>query len=188
MKYGYARVSTEDQSIDMQVNALNKYGCDKIIREKLGAMKDRPKLEALLNAASKGDEIVIFKLDRLGRSLKHLLSIIEDLQNKGIELISLNDNINTTTSQGKLMFQIIGAFAEFERNLISERTKAGLEAVRAKGTKLGRPYGLSLKAMNNAELVQKWHKSKPVNEVCKRLGISRRSYYKYLSVDLSKHV
>lgn len=186
MKYGYARVSTEDQRLDMQLNALKEKGCVKIFKEKRGALKDRPRLDKLLNTVVKGDEIIIFKLDRLGRSLKHLIDIIETLKDKEVNLISIHDSFDTTSTQGKLMFQIIGAFAEFERNLISERTKSGLQAVRDKGGRLGRPLGLTQQARNDTELVKLWHKKKPVSEICRLLKICKSSYYKYLKYDLNE--
>jgi DNA invertase Pin-like site-specific DNA recombinase len=178
MKYGYARVSTEDQSLNAQIDQLN--GCDKIFKEKLGAMKDRPELEKLLSIVKPGDIVTVVKLDRLGRSLKHLINIVELLHSKGVDLISINDSINTTTSQGRLMFNILGSFAEFERELISERTKAGLKAVRSRGQILGRPFGQSETVKNKIVICKELQDKYSIVEICKIVGISRDTYYRYI--------
>jgi DNA invertase Pin-like site-specific DNA recombinase len=178
MKYGYARVSTEDQSLYAQIDQL--IGCDKVFKEKLGAMKDRPELEKLLNTVKSGDVVTVVKLDRLGRSLKHLINIVELLHSKGVDLISINDSINTTTSQGRLMFNILGSFAEFERELISERTKAGLKAVRSRGTILGRPFGQSERVHNQIILCKELKDKYSIVNICKMLNISRDTYYRYV--------
>jgi DNA invertase Pin-like site-specific DNA recombinase len=178
MKYGYARVSTEDQSLNAQIDQL--HGCNRIFKEKIGAMKDRPELEKLLNTVKDGDIVMIVKLDRLGRSLKHLISIVELLHSKGVDLISINDGINTTTSQGRLMFNILGSFAEFERELISERTKSGLKAVRARGQILGRPFGQSERVSNKMIICKELQGKYSIVEICKMLSISRDTYYRYM--------
>ncbi|MGE7662655.1 recombinase family protein [Peribacillus sp. NPDC097197] len=140
MKIGYARVSTLDQSLDLQLDALEKAGCEKIYQEKMSGMKDnRPQLKELLDYAREGDILVVYKLDRLGRSTKKLIEWSEELQENGIELVSIRDSIDTTTAVGKAMFKMLAVLAEMERDLISERTKAGLESARARGRKGGRP-------------------------------------------------
>ena len=131
---GYARVSTKDQNLDMQIDALKNYGCEKIHQETIsGGNSKRPILEALLKDIRSGDILVIWKLDRLGRNLKNLITIVNDLNDRKIGLISLNDPIDTTTAQGKLTFNIFASLAEFERDIIKERTKAGLDAARSRG-------------------------------------------------------
>jgi DNA invertase Pin-like site-specific DNA recombinase len=134
MKVGYARVSTKDQTLDLQLDALKKAGCSKIYTETVsGARADRPELAKLMDALRTGDVLVIWKLDRLGRSLKNLIDIVNDLLQRKVGLKSLGDPIDTTTSQGRLTFNIFASLAEFERDLIRERTNAGLTAARARG-------------------------------------------------------
>lgn len=140
MNIGYARVSTGEQNLDLQVDALKEADCQTILQEKMsGAIADRPKLEEALNFMRDGDTLVVWRLDRLGRSLKHLIEIINHLHDRGLYFKSLQENIDTVSSSGKLIFHIFGALAEFERNIISERTKAGLKAARARGRYGGRP-------------------------------------------------
>lgn len=140
MKIGYARVSTNDQSLDLQLDALENAGCEKIFQEKLSGMKDdRPQLKELFEYAREGDILVVYKLDRLGRSTKKLIEWSEELAERGVELVSIRDNIDTTTAVGKAMFKMLAVLAEMERDLISERTRAGLESARARGRKGGRP-------------------------------------------------
>lgn len=140
MKIGYARVSTVDQSLDLQLDCLEKAGCEKIYQEKISGMKDdRPQLKELLQFARQGDVLVVYKLDRLGRSTKKLIEMSEELQDRGIELVSVRDSIDTTTAVGKAMFKMLAVLAEMERDLISERTRAGLESARARGRSGGRP-------------------------------------------------
>lgn len=134
MKVGYARVSTKDQTLDLQLDALKKAGCAKIYTETVsGAKAERPALTKLLDAVRAGDVLVIWKLDRLGRSLKNLIDIVNELLQRKVGLKSLNDPIDTTTSHGRLTFNLFAALAEFERDIIRERTNAGLMAARARG-------------------------------------------------------
>jgi len=184
MKIGYARVSTKDQNLSLQIDALNSTGCEVIYKEKTsGSTTDRKELDALLAQLRKGDTIVVWKLDRLARSLKDLLRLVAGFEAKGVGFISLNDPIDTTTPQGRLVFTIFGALTEFEREIIRERTKAGLESARARGRKGGRPQGLSkqsfLKAAAAAEM---YRKETPVNEIAKSLEISKTTLYKYLRI------
>ena len=137
---GYARVSTEQQSLDRQLDALQKYGCDLIFDEKMtGTKRDRPELEKLLDRMTEGDTVVIAELSRLGRSTKDLIELVELFQKKGVHLVSLKEQIDTSTSTGKLLFTLISALAQFERDLIAERTQEGLKAARARGRLGGRP-------------------------------------------------
>ena len=150
MKIGYARVSTKDQNLELQTAALQKAACEKIYKETQSAVKERPELQSMLNHLRQGDVVVVWKLDRLGRSLKHLIDLVSDFREKGIEFISLNDSIDTTTVTGRLTFNIFASFAEFERELIRERTMAGLQAARERGRIGGRKKGLSPEAKRTA--------------------------------------
>ena len=144
MKLGYARIFTKDQNLELQEDALKKFGCEKIYKDVAsGAKQDRPNLNALIDSCRKGDIVVVWKLDRLGRSLRHLVELVNTLIEKEIGLVSLNDPIDTTTAQGRLVFNIFSSLAEFERELIKERTQAGLSSARARGRLGGRPKGLS---------------------------------------------
>ncbi len=141
MLVGYARVSTTDQNLDLQLDALQAAGCAQIFHDEgiSGATRRRPGLDRALGTLKQGDVLVVWKLDRLGRSMRHLISITSTLEEQGIGFCSVSDAIDTSTPGGKLYFHLMGAFAEFERNLISERTKAGMAAAKARGVKLGRP-------------------------------------------------
>jgi DNA invertase Pin-like site-specific DNA recombinase len=183
MKIGYARVSTKDQSLNLQKDALKKAGCKKNYSEQIsGAKTDRPKLTELVGQLRKGDMIIVWKLDRLGRSLRDLVSLISKFQDLGVGFKSLQDNIDTTTPTGKLTFHLFAALAEFERDIISTRTKAGLEAARARGRKGGRPAGLSKKAQDKARLAESLYKEKErsISEICDHLSISKPTLYRYL--------
>lgn len=183
MKIGYARVSTQDQNLEMQIDALEKAGCQQIFQEKASGIKsDRPQLAVLQQVLREGDVIYIYKLDRLGRSLKHLLEMTSDFEKRGIGLVSINDHIDTTTAQGRLIFNIFASLAEFERELIRERTKSGLEAARARGRKGGRSHGLSKEAEKKAMLAQTLYNERKlgVNKIAADLEISKMTLYKYL--------
>lgn len=183
MKIGYARVSTKDQNLDMQVIALKKEGCKKIHEEVIsGAKSERPVLDNILNQLREGDTLVVWKLDRLGRSLKHLIELVHWFTENKIGLKSLNDPIDTTTSQGRLVFNIFASLAEFERDIIRERTQVGLSAARARGRNGGRPKGLSKEAESTAHAVEVLYKNGKLstNEIAKKLKISKNTLYKYL--------
>ena len=138
--FGYARVSTEQQNLDRQLDALEKYGVDIIYNEKMtGTKKDRPELTKLLDRMTEGDTVVIESLSRLGRSTKDLIELTELFEKKGVHLVSLKENIDTSTSTGKLLFTLMSAIAQFERDVIADRTREGLKAARARGRKGGRP-------------------------------------------------
>jgi len=182
MKYciGYARVSTQEQNLDLQQDALKEAGCKKIITDEAsGSIADRPGLTKLKDALREGDTLVVWRLDRLGRSLKHLIEFIYYLETKGIGFKSLKEAIDTTTSAGKLVFHIFGALAEFERNLIKERSKAGLAAARARGRFGGRPKRLNI---SKRQMVVEMYKDRKrtVKEICQMVGISKPTLYKYL--------
>lgn len=144
MKYGYARVSTSDQNLDLQIRALEQVDCDRIFKDEIsGAAVNRTALDELLNILAPGDEVVVWKLDRLGRSLAHLIDMITQWGERDIQFRSLTDGIDTTTAGGELQFHIMGALAQFERTLISERTKAGMVVAKSKGKHCGRRKKMS---------------------------------------------
>jgi len=183
LKIGYARVSTKDQNLSLQNDALQKEGCELIFEEKAsGAKSDRPELRRMIDQLRKGDIVIIWKLDRLGRSLRDLVNLVTEIQDKGAGLKSLNDSIDTTTPQGKLTFHLFAALAEFERDIISERTKAGLESARARGRKGGRPKGLSEQAKNKAIIAETLYREGDfsVKQICQHLDIARSTFYKLL--------
>ena len=177
MLIGYARVSTHEQTLDLQQDALTKAGCTKSFTDTAsGAKTERKGLEEALNYVRKGDTLVVWRLDRLGRSLPHLITTMTDLLERGSGFKSLTENIDTTTSGGKLIFHIFGALAEFERNLIKERTQAGLMAARARGRRGGRPKALTAKQLSIArDLYEKRH---PIADICRTLKISRATLYR----------
>ena len=180
MKVGYARVSTNEQDLSLQLDALKEAGCEKTYQDQVSGVKAvRPGLQEALAYLRKGDTLVVWRLDRLGRSLKHLIETVNELEERGIGFQSLQESIDTTTSSGRLIFHIFGALAEFERNLIRERTQAGLEAARARGRKGGRPKSLNAK---KTELLYELYDSKKhtVKEICEMMGISRPTLYSYL--------
>lgn len=180
MFVGYARVSTDDQNLDLQKDALQKASCQRIFEEKRsGGTIQREELMRALDILRAGDTLVVWRLDRLGRSLRHLIELINSLEERGIGFKSLTEAIDTTTSTGKLVFHIFGALSEFERNLIKERTKAGLEAARARGRKGGRPKVLSAEEIKMAVSLYE-EKKHSVISICKTLNISKPTLYKYL--------
>src|SRR3954462_4549889 len=169
MLIGYARVSTADQNLDAQLDALDRAGCEKVFTDKVsGSRAERPGLDQALAFVRdrKGDTLVVWKLDRLGRSLKHLIETIGSLSERGIGFKSLQENIDTTTSTGKLVFHVFAALAEFERHLIRERTGAGLAAARARGRKGGRPRCLDEKRRAQAIRLHR-DKSNTIDDVCR---------------------
>jgi DNA invertase Pin-like site-specific DNA recombinase len=183
MKIGYARVSTKDQSLSMQVDALKKSNCTRIHEEiASGAKTARPVLDEIIRNLREGDTLVIWKLDRLGRNLAHLIHLTSKLIEKKVGLISLNDPIDTTTAQGRLSFGIFASLAEFERELIRERTQAGLKSARIRGRKGGRPKGMSQSAIGKAAIAEALYKngSIPVKKIAEQLGISKTTLYLYL--------
>jgi len=185
MLIGYARVSTQDQTLNLQQDALEKIGCSKIFTDTAsGAKVERKGLEEALTYVRGGDTLVVWRLDRLGRSLKHLIETITRLNNRKIGFKSITENIDTTTSGGKLIFHIFGALAEFERDIIRERTNAGLQAARARGKRGGRPKTKTLDTPKKIALAQSLYDNKDntIDEICKMLNISRATLYRYIKV------
>lgn len=178
MKIGYARVSRDDQRLDLQRDALTAAGCDRIFTDTAsGAKVSRPGLDAALSFARPGDVLVIWRLDRLGRSLAELVRLVADLEGAGVGLESLRERIDTTSPAGRLVFHLFASVAEFERQLILERTHAGLEAARARGRNGGRP-GISPDKIAAIRALGADSERSPT-EVCRALGISRSTFYKY---------
>ncbi len=181
MLIGYARVSTTSQNLDLQMDALKKAGCEKIFEDtQSGARESRPGLDESLAFLRLGDVLVVWKLDRLGRTLRQLVNLVHDFESRGIGFKSLSESIDTTTSSGKLVFGIFSALAEFERSLIRERTMAGLESARARGKKGGRKPKLS-PAQEKQLLALYSDKSIPLTEICHTFGITKQTIYKYLA-------
>ncbi|EBM5253782.1 recombinase family protein [Salmonella enterica] len=183
MKFGYARISTHEQNADMQIDQLQQAGCDEIFCDTASGTKTiRPALEQLLGKIRPGDVIVIWKLDRLGRSLRHLIELVNQLMEKNVGLKSLQDPVDTTSAQGRLIFNLFASLAEFERDLIVERTLAGLAAARARGRTGGRPQGLSDAAQRKAIAAEALYTrgELSVNAIAENLGISKVTLYRYL--------
>src|SRR3954462_13243486 len=185
MLIGYARVSTLDQTVSLQQDALQQAGCERIFTDMAsGAKADRPGLEEAVHFARSGDTLVVWKLDRLGRSLPHLIETIRQLQERGIGFKSLTEQIDTTTSGGKLIFHVFAALAEFERDVLRERTNAGLTAARARGRKGGHPRATSLNDAKKVALAQRLYEDKgnSIDDVCRALPVSRATPYRYLAI------
>ena len=183
MLIGYARVSTSEQTLNLQKDALEKIGCVKIFSDVVsGAKAEREGLHEALEYVRAGDTLVVWRLDRLGRSLKHLIEAITKLNNRKIGFKSITENIDTTTSGGKLVFHIFGALAEFERDIIRERTNAGLSAARSRGRLGGRPKAKTLDSPKKVALAQSLYdnKNNTIEEICKTLHISRATLYRYI--------
>jgi DNA invertase Pin-like site-specific DNA recombinase len=183
MLIGYARISTQEQTLDLQKDALEKIGCTKIFTDVIsGAKTERKGLQEAIEYVREGDTLVVWRLDRLGRSLKHLIETITKLNNRKIGFKSITENIDTTTSGGKLVFHIFGALAEFERDIIKERTNAGLQAARARGRLGGRPKAKTLDNPKKIAMAQSLYddKNNTIEEICKTLNISRATLYRYI--------
>lgn len=184
---GYARVSTDDQNLTLQIDALTKHGIPawRIFKNKLsGARSDRPGLAKCLNTLETGDTLVVWRLDRLGRSMRNLITLVEDLRGRGVGFRSLQEGaIDTTNASGELIFNIFSAVAQFERRLILERTRAGLAVARARGHLGGRPrVGLDQGKVQAVRQLAK-ETEMTVDAICETLAISRSTYYRYLSMD-----
>jgi DNA invertase Pin-like site-specific DNA recombinase len=180
MLIGYARVSTQDQTLNLQKDALEKAGCTRIFTDTAsGAKAERKGLEEALSYVRSGDTLVVWRLDRLGRSLPHLIATMTALEERGIGFKSLTEQIDTTTSGGKLIFHIFGALAEFERNLLRERTQAGLLAARARGRRGGRPKALRERRVSMAQALYN-NKQNSIAEICQTLKISKATLYRYI--------
>lgn len=178
-RVGYARVSTEDQRLDLQVDALEAAGCTRIFKEHASGVKaDRPQFAAMDAFVHEGDTLVVWRLDRLGRSTKQLIEYVDGLRERGVEFVSLQDSIDTTTSTGKFFFTVMAAFAQLEHDMIVERTNAGLEAARARGRKGGRrPVD---KAVIDRAMRMYATREFSVAEICETCGISKATLYKYV--------
>ena len=180
MLIGYARVSTQDQHLSAQTDALKKAGCEKIYTDQVsGASRERPGLSQALEILRKGDSLVVWKLDRLGRSLPHLVDLVNELKQRSVGFRSLQENLDTTSGTGKLVFHLFASLAEFERDLIRERTMAGLAAARARGRLGGRPRSLEDKQVTLAKAMYK-DKSNSVKDICATLRIGKSTFYRYL--------
>ena len=180
MKIGYARVSTEEQNLDAQMDALKKEGCDQIFSEKITGYKaDRQELIKALSYVREGDTLVVWKLDRLGRTLKQLIEFMEELKKRGVHFKSIQDSIDTSTATGTFFFHVMGAFAELERELIKERTRAGLNAARSRGRQGGRP---EVHKNNKKEMAYEMYmkNDKSVEEIADALGMSRTTIYRFI--------
>ena len=180
MRIGYARVSTGEQKLDLQLDALEEAGCERVYEEQTsGAAKSRPELERCLDSLREGDTLVVWRLDRFGRSLKDLVTKMEALEEIGADFVSLTEGIDTTTAQGKLTFHIFGALAEFERELNRERTMAGLRAARERGRVGGRPRSLDEEDIPQVQALMR-DEDVPTSDICERFGISKATLYRYV--------
>ena len=183
MLVGYARVSTQEQKLDLQEDALNHAGCERIFTDvATGARSSRSGLDEAIEFMRPGDTLVVWKLDRLGRSLKHLIETVNMLHARKIGFRSLQESIDTTTSGGKLIFHVFGALAEFERDIIRERTRAGLASARARGRLGGRPRKMDAKKVSMAKSLLD-DPENSVDDVCKTLKVSRATLYRYLNAE-----
>lgn len=182
MYIGYARISTEEQKLDLQEDALRRVGCKHIYKDiASGAKTDRKGLEDALNYARPGDTLVVWKLDRLGRSLSHLIETTRILESRGIGFRSIQESLDTNTPGGKLIFHMFGALAEFERDLIRERTQAGLKAARARGRVGGRPKAMDEKKIRQAKTLMA-DPNNSIADICQTLKVKRSTLYKYAKV------
>lgn len=188
MRIGYLRVSTKDQNLDLQRNALLDFGCEKLFEETVSALsKVRPEFDKLMNQLRKGDEVVVWRLDRLGRSLRDLIRIVDEFKNQDVSFISLTDKMDTSTAHGRLVFNFFASIAEYERELIRERTIAGIQAAKKDGRVGGRRKGLSVSSKIKATEAAKLYASQEedrltVDQICTHLKISKGTFYSYLDL------
>lgn len=183
MKFGYARVSKNDQSLDIQIQKLKSVGCDEIFQEKVSGVKeDRKELNLLINKLRPGDTVCVVRLDRLGRRMLKLVTLINEFKEKQVNFVALENNIDTTTPLGMVLFSMCAAFSEMERALIIERVKAGVEAAHAKGRKGGRPRALT---PAKKELLSSFcaNDAFSVTQICEMVGITRSVYYRAIKQD-----
>lgn len=181
MRYGYARVSTEDQTTAGQIEALEAAGCDQIFSDNgiSGSTTSRPELDELLQIIAEGDELVVWRLDRLGRSMQHVVTLVSELGERGVQFRSLTENLDTTTASGELIFHIFASLAHFERRLISERTKQGMKAAKCRGTHVGRPRSLSSDAVDQARKMIE--AGETVSKVARTFKVSRATLHRALA-------
>ena len=185
MKIGYARVSTKDQNLDLQIEALEKAGCEKIYQEKIsGATNNRPELDKMIEQFREGDELYVWRLDRLGRSIKNIIDLVLSLSEKGIIIKGLVDGVDTSTINGRLFLNLMASLAEYERELIRERTNAGLQTARARGRLGGRPKGYTSETISKLLLLRSIYKNptKRPEEIYKPLGLTRATFYRYAKI------
>lgn len=184
LTFGYARVSSKTQSLEAQLTALENHGCDKIYSETASTRGKLPELENLIENLRKGDTLIVYKLDRLGRSVPKIINILNFLVEKGVQIKSLTQDIDTTTPMGKMFVYLLAIFAEMERDLISERTKNGLEEARKRGIKGGRPAKLSKRQIKQ---LKEMHANKihSISELCEIFKIAKPSIYNYLKKDFN---
>jgi DNA invertase Pin-like site-specific DNA recombinase len=181
MKFGYARVSKNDQSLDVQVQKLTDARCEEIFKEKVsGAKDDRTELNRMMDKLRKGDTVCVVRLDRLGRRMMKLIELINGFKEKEISFVSLENNIDTTTPLGMVLFNMCAAFSEMERELIRERVKAGLDAAHKKGRKGGRPKSLTPQKLETLLSLKKSEEFS-VSQICKMVGVTRSVYYRAIS-------
>ena len=184
MLIGYARISTPTQQLELQIDALTQSGCEKIFTDTASGVKtDRPGLTKALDFCRQGDTLVVWKLDRLGRSLQHLIEVVGAMEKRGIGFRSLGEAIDTTSSGGKLVFHLFGAIAQFERDMIRDRTLAGLAAARARGRKGGRRKALTPKQIEIGKTLAS-DRNRSVTDICETLKISKATYYRYIASTL----
>lgn len=177
-KYGYARVSTAEQNLDLQNDALTAFGCERIFTDTAsGATTTRPALTELLAVLLPGDSIAVWRLDRLGRNLPHLIELIADLKSRGVAFASVTEQLDTTTAGGELFFHIFGALASFERQLLRERTHAGLAAARERGKIGGRPPALTVTKKREATRMR--NQGSAIGDIADVLGVSKRTLYRH---------
>jgi DNA invertase Pin-like site-specific DNA recombinase len=180
---GYARVSTADQKLDRQLDALREAGCERVFEDVAsGATAERPGLERMLDTLREGDVVVIMKLSRLGRSLRHLVELVDDFRERGVGFRSLTEGFDTTTAGGRFVFSVMAAMAEFEREIIVERTRSGLAAARARGRVGGRKPKMTPRTVRMAAALMA-DRSSTVGEIAEELGVSRRTLYRYVRPD-----
>lgn len=180
MIFGYARVSTDDQNLNLQIDALKNYGIDKIFQEKVtGAKRERPQLTEMEKMLRAGDSVIVYKLDRISRSTKHLIELSETFESLGVNFISLKDNVDTSSSMGKFFFRVMASLSELERDIIIERTKSGLDAARARGKKGGRPS----KDVSSINLALKMYDSQEysIPQILSASKLSKTTLYRYIN-------
>lgn len=185
MILGYARVSTKDQNLDLQIEALEKAGCEKIYQEKIsGATKNRPELDKMIEQFREGDELYVWRLDRLGRSLKNIIDLVLSLSDKGIIIKGLVDGVDTSTINGRLFLNLMASLAEYERELIRERTNTGLQSARARGRTGGRPKGYTPETISKLLILRSIYKdpTKRPEDVFKPFGLTRATFYRYAKI------
>lgn len=187
MIIGYARVSTRDQNLDMQLSALHGAGCEQIFQEKVSGVRERPELERCLQSLRSGDTLVVYKLDRLGRSLKNLVEIVDDLTRRGVAITSIKDNIDASTATGRMMINLFATLAEFERDMIAERCQAGRKAAKERGVRFGRKPGAK-KIQEKARAAAALYKEgMTIPAIMQQLNIkSRSTVYVYLKQEKVK--